>query len=120
MASSPNEFLSYVLEAMSHRALVSARKMFGGYGLYRDGLMFALIIEDELFFKSDAENIAQFERAGSHPFSYQTKARVVKVAYWSAPAECLESPAEMADWCQIGFAAALRAAAVKSRVRKVK
>ena len=120
MASSPNEFLSYVLEAMSHRALVSARKMFGGYGLYRDGLMFALIVHDELFFKADAENVAQFSHAGSHPFTYQTKVRRVEVAYWSAPAECLESPAEMTDWCQLGYAAALRAAAVKSRVRKSK
>ncbi len=118
MASSPNEFLSYVLEAMSHSALVSARKMFGGYGLYRDGLMFALMIEDELFFKTDAENVAYFERAGSHPFCYQSKQRLVQVAYWSAPAECLESPAEMGEWCQLGFAAALRAA--KPRVRKTK
>ncbi|MGB7649895.1 MAG: TfoX/Sxy family protein [Gallionella sp.] len=118
MASSPNEFLSYVLEAMSHRALVSARRMFGGFGLYRDGLMFALIVQDELFFKTDAENVAQFERAGSHPFSYQTKARIVKVVYWSAPAECLESPSDMSDWCQLGFAAARRAA--KSSARKAK
>ncbi len=46
MASTPNEFLSYVLEAMSHRALVLRHKMFVGVGLYRDGLMFALIVRD--------------------------------------------------------------------------
>jgi DNA transformation protein len=38
--------------------------MFGGYGLYRDGLMFVLIVEGELFLKTDTDNVAQFERAG--------------------------------------------------------
>ena len=80
--------------------------------------MFALIVEDELFFKTDADNVAQFERAGSRPFSYQSKTRVVQVAYWSAPAESLESPAEMRDWCQLGYAAALRAKTAKPSLRK--
>lgn len=118
MVSTPNEFLSYVLETMLHWATVSSRKMFGGYGLYRDGLMFALIVEDELFFKADANTIAQFERAGSRPFTYQSKARVVQVAYWSAPAESLESPAEMRDWCQLAYAAALRGVTAKPNLRK--
>ncbi len=122
MVSSHNEFLEYVLETMSLWAAVSSRKMFGGYGLYRDGLMFALMVEDELFFKTDADNVAQFERAGSRPFSYQSKTRTVQLSYWSAPNESLESPAEMRDWCQLAYAAALRANAVKPapRTRKTK
>jgi len=58
MASTRNEFVDYVVELMADWATVSARKMFGGYGLYREGLMFALIAEDELFFKTDADNVA--------------------------------------------------------------
>lgn len=111
MVSPHNEFLEYVLETMSHHAVVTARKMFGGDGLYRDGLMFALIVGDELFFKTDAQNVAHFERAGSRAFAYQSKTRVVQMSYWFAPAESLESPAEMRDWCQLAYAAALRAKA---------
>ncbi|MGB8518258.1 MAG: TfoX/Sxy family protein [Gallionella sp.] len=122
MVSTHNEFLEYVLETMLHWAPVTSRKMFGGYGLYRDGLMFALVVEDELFFKTDANNVAQFERAGSRPFSYQSKTRTVRLSYWSAPAESLESPAEMRDWCQLAYAAALRANTIKPalRTRKTK
>ena len=109
----PDEFLSYVLELMSHWAEVSSRKMFGGYGLYREGLMFALIADEALYFKTDATNVVQFERAGSLPFVYQSAARSVQMSYWSAPAESLESPAEMRDWCQLAYAAALRAHAAK-------
>jgi DNA transformation protein and related proteins len=122
MTASPNEFLSYVLEVMSHWAQVSSRKMFGGFGLYCEGLMFALIIEDELFFKADAENIAQFSQSGSHPFTYQSKTRLVQVGYWSAPAESLESLHKMSDCCQLAYAAALRGQIGKlaRRARKTK
>ncbi len=109
MVSTRNEFVDYVLETMSHWANANARRMFGGYGLYREGLMFALIADDVLYFKTDAANVTQFEQAGSQPFVYHSATRIVKMSYWSAPAESLESPDEMRDWCQLAYAAALRA-----------
>ncbi|MFZ2541439.1 MAG: TfoX/Sxy family protein [Gallionella sp.] len=121
MASARNEFVEYVVELMTGWASVSARKMFGGYGLYHEGLMFALIAEDQLFFKTDADNESQFERAGSHPFVYTSKTRIVQMSYWSAPEAGLESAAEICDWCQSAYGAALRANAVKaSKLGKVK
>ncbi len=109
MVSTRNEFVDYVLETMSHWATVNARKMFGGYGLYREGLMFALITDDVLYFKADAANETRFEQVGSLPFVYQSANRTVRMSYWSAPAESLESPDEMGDWCHTAYAAALRA-----------
>lgn len=118
MTSTRNEFVDYAVELMAGWATVSARKMFGGYGLYREGLMFALIVDDELLFKIDARNVAQFERAGSHPFVYQSQTRTVQMSYWSAPAASLDSPAEMGEWCQSAYGAALRAQATKATKRK--
>lgn len=115
-----NEFAEYVVELMAGWAPVLARKMFGGHGLYREGLMFALIADDQLYFKTDADNVAQFERAGCRPFVYESKLRTVQMSYWSAPETCLESPAEMRDWCQSAYAAALRAHAAKPVKRTVK
>lgn len=109
-----NEFVDYVVELMSGWATVTARKMFGGHGLYREGLMFALIVEDELYFKTDADNLAKFERAGSHPFVYQSQSRTVQMSYWSAPPASLDAPAEMADWCQSAYGSALRGQAAKA------
>lgn len=106
--------MAYVQELMADWGVVSARKMFGGYGLYRDGLMFALIAEDELYFKVDRDNMAEFETMHSHPFVYQSKARTVKMSYWCAPCACLETPADMHKWCLSAYAAALRTSAQKS------
>ena len=123
MSSTRNEFVDYVVELMKDWATVSARKMFGGYGLYREGLMFALIVEDELFFKTDTDNLARFERAGSHPFVYRNQARNVQMSYWSAPAASLDSPAEtksfcpgtrMGEWCRSAYGSALRAQSAKA------
>lgn len=113
MVSSRNEFVDFVLETMSHWATVNSRKMFGGYGLYRGELMFALIADDTLYFKADECNVTQFEQADSLPFVYRNKTRVVQMSYWSAPAECLESPDQMGDWCNLAYAAALRSGTKK-------
>jgi DNA transformation protein len=93
--------------------------MFGGYGLYRDGLMFALIAYDVLYLKADPQSQPQFERAGSAPFVYDGKGKPMTMSYWRAPEDCLESPAAMRNWCALAWAAALRAAAAKNKsVRK--
>jgi DNA transformation protein and related proteins len=114
MSAARNEFVDYVVELMAGWATVSVRRMFGGYGLYRDGLMFALIVEDELFLKADANNAMEFERAGSRPFVYQSRERTVQLSYWSTPPAGLDSPAEMVAWCRSAYGAALRAQTVKA------
>ncbi|MGA8864253.1 MAG: TfoX/Sxy family protein [Gallionella sp.] len=114
MPSPRNEFVDYVVGLMADWAPVSARRMFGGYGLCREGLMFALIVDDELFIKTDAENLARLERAGSRPFVYRNTNRTVQLSYWSAPPAGLDSPAEMREWCESAYGAALRAKAAKS------
>lgn len=85
MTTARNVFVDYVVELMAGWAAVSTRRMFGGYGLYHEGLMFALIDDDELFLKADADNLARFERAGSHPFVYLNQNKTVQLPYWSAP-----------------------------------
>ena len=114
MSLARNEFVDYVVELMAGWAPVTARKMFGGYGLYREGLMFALIAGDQLYFKTDACNEPQFEQAGSHPFVYISQTRTVQMSYWSAPDTSLEYAAETIDWCQSAYGAALRAQAAKA------
>ncbi len=116
------EFLAHVLELMQPWAPVAARRMFGGHGLYRDERMFALIVDDTLYLKTDAETRARFETAGSRPFIYENRraGRRVQTSYWSAPETCLEVPAEMAAWCALADTVARRkpAAAPRGRARK--
>jgi DNA transformation protein and related proteins len=118
MRSTSNEFADYVVELMASWAPVTTRKMFGGFGLYREGMMFALIADDRLYFKSDGGNRPQFERADSQPFVYTSQTRTVQMSYWSAPDASMESAAEMNDWCQSAYGAALRTHAVKAGKHK--
>ncbi len=84
--------------------------MFGGYGLKRDGTHFAIVVDDVLYLKADTLTQAQFEANGLKPFVYESKGRTVRLSYWQAPEECLESPAVMRTWCELAWHAALRTA----------
>lgn len=58
---------------------VSVRRMFGGLGIYREGLMFALVADGELYFKTDRETVATFEAAGGRQFVYEAKGKTPHV-----------------------------------------
>lgn len=120
-----SEFVEHVVETMRRFGPVEAKAMFGGWGLYHQGLFFALIAEDALYLKTDDENRADFESLGLEPFVYPMKdGQSIAMSYRSAPEEALENPEVMADWARRGYAAALRAVAKKRpakggpRVRK--
>jgi DNA transformation protein len=108
------EFRAFLEDQMAEFGKVSIKKMFGGAGVYRDGLMFALVDRDVLYLKADAESRGEFDALGLAPFSYQTKdGQRTLTSYFRAPAVCLDDPAEMTEWCRKGYAAALRASKKK-------
>ena len=92
---------------------VTARAMFGGYGLYLDGLMFALIAHDVLYFKVDDGNRADYVAAGAGPFTYAGKHRPVEMSYYRVPDGVLADPMTLADWAGKSHRAAARAKAKK-------
>ncbi len=110
-----NGFVAYVLELLEPLGGCSAHAMFGGHGIYRDGGIFGLIIDDRLYLKADAQTAAEFTDAGSAAFVYQGKGRAVQMSYWSLPDDALESSGEMIRWARLALAAAARKAATKSR-----
>jgi DNA transformation protein len=87
--------------------------MFGGYGVYCDGTMFALVADDVLYLKVDEENRGEFERAGAAPFIYDAKGKRTAMPYFRAPDEALESRDLAAPWARSAYAAALRARSAK-------
>jgi DNA transformation protein len=114
-----DDFVEHVVETMREFGAVTARQMFGGWGLYHDGAFFAIIVGDALYLKVDDDNRAEFEAAGLESFVYVTKdGDRIAMSYYQAPPEALESPAEMTAWARSGYAAALRAKAHKPIRRK--
>ena len=110
---STSNFAEYAVDLLGAVGRVVPRRMFGGYGLYCDGVMFALIADDVLYLKADEANRPELERAGSEPFTYEAKGRRTIMAYWRAPDDAIESREVAAPWARSALAAALRARAAK-------
>jgi DNA transformation protein len=93
---------------------VAVKRMFGGHGVYADGLCFALEIDGEVYLKADAECEAEFAAAGSSPFVYQSQGRATTMSYWRLVAAAYDDGDELRRWAGLGLAAARRAAFVKA------
>ena len=65
-----HDFIAYLQELFADFGEVSARAMFGGYGLYHDGVLIGVVMDDGLYLKVDAETQALFEAEGCAPFVY--------------------------------------------------
>jgi DNA transformation protein and related proteins len=92
---------------------VTVRRMFGGAGIYREGLMFALVFDGAIFLKVDEASIPDFEREGSRPFVYTRAKSPGKVgraslSYWRLPERLYDDPEELAVWAERALAIAQR------------
>jgi DNA transformation protein len=108
-------FVDHVLELLAPLGRVTARRMFGGHGVFLDGLMFAIVLDDSLYLKADEENIREFKAKGLEPFTYARRGRTASLNYYRAPEEALDAPYLMAPWARSAFSAALRAKRVRSQ-----
>lgn len=106
-------FVNHVVELLQVLGPVSARRMFGGHGIFLDGLMFALVAGNELYFKADEQSRGNFLELGLQAFTYTSQGKQKALSYYQAPEESLESLDEMTIWGNMGFACALRAASAK-------
>ena len=92
---------------------VTVRRMFGGAGIYREGLMFALVFDGAIFLKVDDASIPDFEREGSRPFVY-TRAKSpgkigrASLSYWRLPERLYDDPEDLARWAERALAIARR------------
>ena len=87
---------------------VQIRRMFGGHGVFHEGIMFGLIVDDVLYLKADPVNLPDFEALGLGQFTFVRQGRVVGLPYYLAPEEALDDPWEAARWARRSFDAALR------------
>lgn len=88
---------------------ISSKGMFGGFGLYQDGIIFGLITDGKLWFKVDEGNRADFEKFGSLPFSYPMKnGKTNTISFWELPADIMENRDQLEIWIQNSVDASLR------------
>lgn len=101
-------YIEFLHELLKPIGKISSRKMFGGHGVYCNGVMMGLVAEELLYLKVDEKTKPLFNDAGCEPFVYQSKAKQVVMSYWSVPDEAMESSEQMLPWAKLAYAAALR------------
>ena len=106
----------WVAEALAPLGEVTGRSMMGGRTLYCDGIVFAIIADDELCFKSDKESDAIWDEAGAERFVYAIKDGVPQTMnYRRAPGDVHDDADAMRHWAAIAIAAGRRVKPKKAK-----
>lgn len=101
-------YREFVIEQLSNVVPISYRKMFGGIGVYSEGLFFAIMGDDRLYFKVDDSNYADYAAHRSEQF--------MNLRYYEVPADSLEDEDQLSEWVE----KALAVAALKKKKKKKK
>ncbi len=103
-----SEFVNFLSEVFELFGDIHSRKMFGGHGIYHDGLMFGLVAEDQLYLKADKVSSGSFEEKGLQPFEYIKNNKPMKMSYYLAPEEIFDDPDMAKLWADKAYEAAMR------------
>jgi DNA transformation protein len=102
-------YKAFILDLLEGFGPVSIRSMFGGAGVYADGVMFAILADDTLYLKADALFAAAVAAEGKRPFTYRRGERpAVAMSYWEVPERLLDDPEELVGWASCALALARR------------
>jgi len=108
-------FVTYVVELMQSTGPANAKRMFGGYGIFLDGVMFALVADNVLYLKADKEIENEYKDRDLEAFTYNKNGKEIRMSYFQAPEEALENIEVMNAWANKAYGAALRAASKKKQ-----
>jgi DNA transformation protein len=107
LGAAHNQDFDHIAELFSAFGPVSMRRMFGGAGVFFDGLMIGLVSHGTIYLKADDTTAPLFEREGCKPFTYAAKARKRTVmSYWRMPERLYDDPDELACWAAQALAVA--------------
>lgn len=109
-------FTGYLMESLAPLGSIVIKRMFGGAGIYCDGIFFAIVDDDVLYLKTDEGGRAAYEAEGMAPFTYQMKTGPgVLVSYYRAPERLLDDPDELRAWAGRAVQAARSSAVEKKK-----
>ena len=98
MNSPKNQFKDYVLDQLHLLNGVACKHMFGGFGLYCNGVFLGIIADGSVYFKTNASTVETYKERGMEPFKPSSK-QILK-NYYEVPVEVLEDDEEFAEWAR--------------------
>lgn len=111
-------FIEFLDEVFEEFGPIEVPKMFGGFGVYHDGTMFALVANDVLYFKADETTKQHFELMGLPQFEYDRNGKNIKMSYYRAPEEIFDDREKAALWARRSYKVAVKQGTKKSRRKK--
>jgi DNA transformation protein len=103
-----SEFVENLADVFAMFGAIEARRMFGGYGIYHDDLMFALVSDEVLYLKADDVSAGKFTDLELRPFEYMKGGKTIRISFYAAPEELFDDPEQAQFWATCAFQAALR------------
>jgi DNA transformation protein len=119
MASVDNEFVLLVSELLAPLGHIRTRRMFGAFGLYCDGAFFAIVSNDVLYFKGDAQTKERFDEMVMKPFAVPS-GRPITLSYFEVPGEWLDDEEQLLEFAHMALGAAHRGGTQKTTITKKK
>jgi DNA transformation protein and related proteins len=108
--------IDWVAEAMAPIGDVTSKRLFGGAALYCDGVAFAIVGLDALWFKADGESDAAWDAIGAPRFRVEREGgKVQSINYRRAPDDVFDDADELRRWGGLALEAGKRAPAKKPR-----
>lgn len=104
------EFAEYIAEMLEPFGNIKMRKMFGGYGIYKNGLMFALIADSELYFKANQKTAEIFKSQNLEPFTYKAKGKTIALSYYKIPQEIIDDEQLLEEYFKMAYDSAIKTA----------
>lgn len=108
------QYLAYLLEQLAGLSALRANRMFGGVGLYSDGLFFAVIDDDTLYFKTGDSNSEPYRARRMPRFMPFPDRPEAVLGYHQVPADIIEDAEVLVDWARQSVAVALKARAART------
>ena len=106
----------FVLEQLGRVTPVTGQSMFGGVGIYAEGVFFALIAEDRLCLKVDEATRLEFEQRGMEPF--RPFGEDSAMGYYEVPADVVEDVNHLEAWMRKAIDVAAAAKTIKNKRSK--
>lgn len=109
------DYAEYILDLLSPYGSMTSRAMFGGYGIYKDGLIVGIIVDDELYFKVDDNSKKKYEALASVPFTYNRGEKIFAMSYWKVPIEIMENEDDLAEWLEEAYIVSMKSKRLKKK-----
>jgi DNA transformation protein len=102
-----DEQIAFVHDLFESVGSLTTRKMFGGLGIYADGVIFALVMsEGQLRLKGAGNMVETFDAEGWDRWTYTRKdGAASSMPYWTMPERLLDDPEEASAWARRALAA---------------